>query len=320
MKKLQTLLLLGVLAVSPLVVGCDDDDDNGSGSSTSGNNDATETFESGDEPLDSTQAALNASLNQQVSSMAGGAAGPEAEAFVQHLTYALQYLLEGPDDLLAALTGGDTGEITGAGESLATNLSLFVEELLCAINSAAALDCETFISGAGVTPGFGDVEPFLAVLQGDLSGGADLSVILVHLAAFSDALAVSLDNIENEGGDLPGAPYSNSLFDMLEQASIDLGDILEIVAFEDDGAATNVALLDLLRNLLENLFIELPQLRDENPELAAQVENELQTAIDGINTGTNILIPFLIDDALNPSSDIIGAILDGLLHGLGIQG
>jgi hypothetical protein len=307
------LVLLGlVLAIAPSLTGCGDDTKDANSSAA---RDGSETFAGGDEPLDSVQALLDALLVDQIGGALGGS-GSQAEGleqFVTHLTNALQYLLELPDDILAGILGGDTSGLTDVGATLPQTLTIVVDELLCAINSLAAQNCGD-LNAAGIFLGLTDLELVLVDLQDQLGAGgeADLSSIVSTLVALSGELSATLADVESQLGD---APLAASLFELLAVATADVADLLEAIGAEDS-AAGNQALVAAVDHLLNNLVIGLLDLDSANPQLADQLSNELQIVVDAVEQLGNDIVPFLIDSLLDPLTDLVGPLLEGLLGGL----
>lgn len=303
MKKISTMLLTGVLAVGLLGAGCGDDtnDANNSGGSDSGTGRSSiETFDSGDEPLDQVQALLYEALVAQIGS---SVEDTPAENFVLRLTTTLNYLLQGPDEVLAALTSGDSTQYGTAGAALASNLTIAVDELLCAIGSLASEDCPTSLSTGSVPGEFANLESLLILLQGELGdgNGADLHAVTTIL----EDVVTELENLALSDTELPGDPYASSLFDLLAQTFGDTSDLLHAIGIEDAELA-NQALVDTVGNLLENLLIGLPQIDDTDPALADQIENEITIVTAALDSYTQDLLAALINYLLDPLSDLLG--------------
>jgi hypothetical protein len=227
--KLSSLVFAVVLAGAPFQIGCSDDDDDtnlGAGGGAALN--AEETFESGDEPLDTAQSSIFDGLG-------GGSDGTDENALAHHLANALIYLLEGPDQLLFVLgnSADDPDAFFLAGEALTANLSFFVQELLCAIGEGTG--------GVCIEPGQVPDEvllnllPSLEALQTAFSGegeGADLSVVLFHLRRLAEGLAESILYLETQSGD---APIITPLFGMLRQDALDVSDFLDTIQIVGGG-------------------------------------------------------------------------------------
>jgi hypothetical protein len=316
MKKLSTMLLAAVLAFGLLGAGCGNDThdaDNSGGSSTGTGRNGIETFSGGDEPLDDVQALLYEALAQQLAEQAGGA-NPGAEEFLKRVSYALIYLLQGPDQVVAALASGDSSQFGTAGGSLASNLTIAVDELLCAIGSLAAPENCQSLSTGGVPGEFSNLEALLLSLQGELGEGegADFSA----MTAILEDLVLELQTLATSEDELPGDPYASSLFELLAQLFGDTADIIHAFGVEDPGDA-NDAFVGAIDNLLNNLLIGLPQIDDDNPELADQIENELSIVLAGVDSYSEDLITALIMFLLDPLSDLVGPVSEGFEGGLG---
>ena len=318
--KLSSFVLAATLAVAPFQIGCSDDDDDTTAASQAAL-DPEATFDGGEESLDPLQSALFDGLG-------GGSDGTDENALAQHLANALIFLLEGPDQFIKVLAAGSqSGEVDGfsAGEALFVHLSFAVQEILCAIGEGTG--------GVCVEPGEVPDEillnllPALQNLQAALdgeAGGADLSVILVHLQSLADGLAESILYLEENSGD---APILTPLFGMLRQTVLDVSaliDTIQIVGGGDgdalSGLEANHALRVALENLLVNLFTEVIPLAEQDPATAEQVITAIQDGLDQLEEFTEALVVPIIDGLLDPLTDIIGPILDGLLHQLGIEG
>jgi hypothetical protein len=319
--KLSSFVLAATLAVAPFQIGCSDDDDDtnfGAGGGAALN--AEETFESGDQPLDTAQSSIFDGLG-------GGSDGTDDNALAHHLANALIYLIEGPDQLLFVLGNSpdDPDAFFLAGEALTANLSFFVQELLCAIGEGTG--------GVCVEPGQVPDEvllnllPSLEALQAALSGegeGADLSVVLFHIRRLAEGLAESILYLETQSGD---APLITPLFAMLRQAALDIAELLDTIQIvgggdgdEMSGEEANHALRVTLENLLVNLFTEVLPVAEQDPETAEQIISAIQDGLDQLEEFTGQLLEPIIDGLIDPVTDIIGPILDGLLHSLGIEG
>lgn len=316
MKKLSTTLLAGLLTVALLGAGCGNDTndaDNSGGSDSGTGRNSIETFSGGDEPLDDAQALLYEALAVQLAEGAGSS-NPAVEEFLKRVSYSVIYLMQGPDQTLAALASGDSSQYGTAGGALASNLTIAVDELLCAIGSLAAPENCQSLSTGGVPGEFSNLEALLLTLQGELGEGdqADLDA-LTHVL---EEIVLELQALATSEDELPGDPYASSLFELLATLFGDTADILHAFGTLDPAAA-NSEFVTALDTLLENLFIGLPQIDDENPELADQIDSELSIVTDAIDAYSEDLIAALIDFLLNPLADLVGPVSEGFEGGLG---
>lgn len=297
MKKLSTMLLAGVLAIGLFGAGCGDDTNDADNTSTGTGRDSSETFGTGTQALDPVQSLLNDLLAEQ---LASGAGDTGADAFLEHLSYGLNYILQGPDDLISILVAGDSSQFGSAGTALATNLTIGVNEILCAIGSFAAEDCPSL--STGVPAEFTNLEGLLVSLLGEIENGegGDLSAVTDIL----EDVVQELQTLATSEGALPGDPYASSLFELLANALGNTQILLDAIGIEDDAAA-NAALLQTLDDLLQDSVIGLLQIAESNPALADQIENELSLVTASVNSYSRSLLDLLLEGLLDPLTDAL---------------